>query len=390
VVRRAIVAVATLAAGPAPVAATAASSPVEWAAVTASPSPVADGSLDPLERSALSRCGPAERGLLTTAQAIASEKAAGQPMPPLDAIAFEQRAAGEPHPWARAWAASGRPLGAEATMRALDAWLAEDARPALRRCGVALAHGADGGAILVVVAVEALADLAPLPIRARVGQWLTVEARLRVAAYGGSVIILAPGAPPLRALTSFDGGVLRARFAPNRPGEFSVQVVADVAGGPRPVAEAAVFADVDPPSERDARAAPGEDVDPVGPDDEVLGRMLAAARDESGLAPLSRDRRLDAIARAHAQRMAASHRLAHDLGDGSPVDRLEGAGLLARETGENIADAPTLALAHRALWASPSHRANMLRPEYDRVGLAVARDGRGEAWVVEMFAAGLR
>jgi uncharacterized protein YkwD len=389
-VRRAIVAVATLAAGPGPVAATASPFPVEWAGVTASPSPVEDGSLDPLERAALSRCGPAERGLRTTARAIAAEKAAGRPMPPLDAIAFEQRAAGEPHPWARAWAATGRPLGAESTMRALDGWLAEDTRPALRRCGTALAHGADGGAVLVVVAVEALADLAPLPIRARVGQWLTVEARMRVAAYGGSVIVLGPGTPPMRALTSFEGGVLRARFAANRPGEFSVQVVAEVAGGPRPVAEATVFADVDPPSGRDVREAPGEDVTSAGADDDALGRMLAVARAESGLAPLPRDRRLDAIALAHAQRMAASHQLAHDLGDGSPVARLEAAGLQARETGENIADAPTVALAHRALWASPSHRANMLRPEYDRVGLAVARDGRGEGWVVEMFAAGLR
>ena len=32
----------------------------------------------------------------------------------------------------------------------------------------------------------------------------------------------------------------------------------------------------------------------------------------------------------------------------------------------------------------------MLRRDFDRVGVAAARDERGEAWVVETFASGLR
>ena len=50
----------------------------------------------------------------------------GLPLTDPDALAFEQRAAGEPHPWARAWAASAKALSTEATLRKLDAWLAED------------------------------------------------------------------------------------------------------------------------------------------------------------------------------------------------------------------------------------------------------------------------
>jgi uncharacterized protein YkwD len=45
--------------------------------------------------------------------------------------------------------------------------------------------------------------------------------------------------------------------------------------------------------------------------------------------------------------------------------------------------------AHRALWTSPSHRANMLSRDFERVGIAVARGPRGDAWVVETFAGGL-
>jgi uncharacterized protein YkwD len=84
--------------------------------------------------------------------------------------------------------------------------------------------------------------------------------------------------------------------------------------------------------------------------------------------------------------MAAAHVLAHDAGDGAPIERLRSAGIEPREAGENVAHAATVALAHRALWASPSHRANMLRRDFDRVGVAVARDERGEAWIVETFA----
>jgi uncharacterized protein YkwD len=88
--------------------------------------------------------------------------------------------------------------------------------------------------------------------------------------------------------------------------------------------------------------------------------------------------------------MAAAHDLAHDAGDGSPVDRLRAAGLDARDVGENVAHAPSIALAHRALWASPSHRANLLGAEFDRVGVAVSRDERGDSWVAETFAGALR
>jgi uncharacterized protein YkwD len=110
-------------------------------------------------------------------------------------------------------------------------------------------------------------------------------------------------------------------------------------------------------------------------------------RASSGLPPLLRDRRLDAIARAHAARMAGRQELAHDAGDGSPIDRMRDAGLEPLDTGENVAHAATLALAHRAQWWSPAHRANMLRAAPDRFGVGVARDVRGDAWVVELFAA---
>jgi uncharacterized protein YkwD len=274
-------------------------------------------------------------------------------------------------------------------MERLDAWVAAGPE-ASRRCGVASGTGADGATTLVAVAVQALADLSPLPTRARTGQWLTLEARLRTAAAGASVVVLDPGGGARTVPSWREGSVLRARFAAERPGQLAVQVLAEVAGGPRPVLQASVFVDVDPPAVGAAAdpPAPGEAA-AGGTDDEALARMIDAARGSVGLPGLVRDARLDELARAHARRMAAAHELAHDAGDGDPLDRLHAAGLDALRTGENVARASSLPLAHRALWESPSHRMNLLG-RFDRVGVGVARDDRGQVWVTETFAASLR
>lgn len=240
-------------------AATRAGAPEQRAAWTASPVALDPAGLEPVEREALARCGAGEAGLRGTARAILARKLRGEPMPELDAIAAAQRDAGEPHPWPRAWAAIGRELGPSVIAK-LDSWLASGHDdPRFRRCGVALGAAPDGRRALVVVAVDALADLAPLPVFARTGQWMTVEATMRVAARGARVVVLGPSGAPRTLLSSFDGRMLRASFAPDRPGEFAVQVIADLAGGPRPVLEATVFADVAPPTRDDPRPAPGED-----------------------------------------------------------------------------------------------------------------------------------
>jgi Cysteine-rich secretory protein family len=358
-----------------------------WAAATMSPDPIGPAGLDALERTVLEKCGPGERGLRETAASIVAIKASGLPMPELGAIAFAQRAAGEPHPWARAWAMRGRNLGGPTSIRALDAWLAAD-KATLRRCGVASGAAEDGARVLVVVSVDALADLAPLPTRARVGQWLTIEARMRVRAYGAKVLVVGPTGLPREILASFEGGRLRARFAPDVPGQFAIQVIAEIESGPRPVLEASVFADALPTGFPSDTAAPGEDASTGGSDDITeLAAMVSAARAWAGLSPLARDPRLDEVARGHALAMAEEHALAHDVGEGGPMERLHAAGLSAGDVGENVAHAATVALAHRVMWASPSHRAEMLRHDFERMGIGVAKDERGDAWVVEVFTA---
>jgi uncharacterized protein YkwD len=64
------------------------------------------------------------------------------------------------------------------------------------------------------------------------------------------------------------------------------------------------------------------------------------------------------------------------------------AGVAATNVGENVARAASVALAHRALWHSPSHRANLLRRDFDRIGVGVIRDAQGTVWVAEELVGG--
>jgi len=390
---------ATAAAGVAGSGAARASEPAfTWAARTASPrSVVAEGDAPERDRIAelLARCGRGEAGLAEVARRLVANRVAGRPHLDLAALTFSLRAAGEPHVWPHAWVITGAMLEREATAAKLEAWGATFREGGERRCGVATGVTADGTKVIAAVAVDALADLAPLPTEAHVGMWLTVDATLVVPVSEAHVIVQGPGSDP-RTVPAWteeeDGHVhVRARFAPDRPGPLTVQVVADVATGPRPILEARVFADVAPSERFDPATAPGEDARLAGGTgaDRLLA-MVSALRDAERLPELTRDRSLDAIALAHAGAMKAARTVGHDVGDGDPEDRVEATGARARLIGENVAHAASIRLAHRALYESPSHRANLLRGEFDRVGAAVLDDADGSVWVAEVFAAGLR
>ncbi len=104
-------------------------------------------------------------------------------------------------------------------------------------------------------------------------------------------------------------------------------------------------------------------------------RMLQLVNDErarAGLPPLKHDDGLAATAREHARDMLARGYFAHADPEGrTPSDRLRTAGVPFAVTGENLALAPTLELAHRGLMDSPGHRANLLSPEFTRAGIGV-------------------
>lgn len=110
---------------------------------------------------------------------------------------------------------------------------------------------------------------------------------------------------------------------------------------------------------------------------EQLFAMANRSRAAQGVASLKWDPALTAAALQHCQRMAAEGPISHRY-DGEP-DLTARAGHAAAHFSlieENIAVGSNTALIHQGWMNSPGHRANLLNPEVDRVGIAtVAHNG---------------
>ncbi len=333
------------------------------------------------------RCRQGDAALARVAERFARRQSQGDAALDVAEIGFALRAEGSPYVWPRAWTLEGVDVASPAAAERMQHWLDSFGDGGERRCGLALVE--DGARpVLAAVAVDALADLAPLRLRERAGAWIEVDARVLVPTAAAKYLVLGPSGSPYAVPTSFDGQRARARFRADRPGAFLVQLLADVAGGPRPVLEATLYAGVEPPTSFFSEPAPGELPLGDGADDpeRALLAMLNQARASEQSPPLERDPTLDAVAQRHAEAMRALRRVAHDAGNGNPRARISAALPSALGTGENVAHALDARRAHRALWASPSHRENLLQPRFDKVGIGVAVDPDGSIWVCEVFA----
>ena len=94
----------------------------------------------------------------------------GAPMPAVEEMTLNLRAAGNPQVWPQAWSIAGRALDEEEVVKRLKAWSTQWTTVGVRRCGVARGTAPDEASVIAAVAVDALANLAPLPVTARVGQ----------------------------------------------------------------------------------------------------------------------------------------------------------------------------------------------------------------------------
>lgn len=342
----------------------------------------ADATQSPWPSSRALPCGASDAALERVAARMVSERARGLGATDPDNVVAWMRENGEPHVRPRIVSAIGRaPVEGDALRSKLEALRTEHSR-----CAFARAPLPHGGELVAAIIVDALADLAPLPTHARTGAWMNVEAKLNVHAEDARVVVLGPRGLPRTANGTYDRATrtMRARFVLDRPGAFTMQLVGDLPnGGPRPLLEARVFADVAPTS---SSVVPGEE----NADTNDLAALLERARDADSAPPLTRDARLDAIAATHAARMLAARTTAHDVGEGDLRARFAVASLDGRIVGENVAHAANVLAAHRAIYASPSHRLELLRAEYTHYGAAVARGDDGSAYVCEVFASELR
>lgn len=271
--------------------------------------------------------------------------------------------------------------------QALASWLGSFADGGERRCGVGRAHSA-AGPVVAVVALDAIADLQPIERQSRVGSWLEVRAQLLLPAHAAEVVVLAPRGAPRSVPSSLSEGVVVARVPVDIPGPWLIQVLPSLSSGPRPATEALVFVDQAPPTGFQATSVPGEHAgENTASAPAALLEMLNAARQSERLGQLRVHAQLSQVAQEHAQAMLKAGRVAHNLGDGDPAERVARRGMLLSMTGENVARADSLVRAHRALWGSPSHRGNMLHSRFTDAGIGVARGQDGSFWVCQIFGA---
>lgn len=115
---------------------------------------------------------------------------------------------------------------------------------------------------------------------------------------------------------------------------------------------------------------------------ELINRERAAA----GLEPLEPDPELTEVARRHSADMFARGYFSHNTPEGKdPFDRMRESDVRFRIAGENLALAPALHIAHTGLMNSPGHRANILRPQFGRVGIGILNGGRRGLMVTQNF-----
>jgi hypothetical protein len=113
--------------------------------------------------------------------------------------------------------------------------------------------------------------------------------------------------------------------------------------------------------------------------------LANADRAQHGLGPLRWDPALALAAAQHAQIMAAQPALSHQY-DGEPDLAARGgaAGAHFRSIAENLAVAPSPQALEEEWMHSPLHRANILNPMMNGVGVALVRRG-GNYYAVEDF-----
>ncbi len=113
-----------------------------------------------------------------------------------------------------------------------------------------------------------------------------------------------------------------------------------------------------------------------GKAEQEMFAMVNTERVNQGLEKLSFEPHLRDLAREHSNDMFQRGYFSHYTPEGlSPFDRMDKAGITYLSAGENLALAPSTQLAMQGLMNSPGHRANILSPQFHKIGIGVIDGG---------------
>ena len=110
--------------------------------------------------------------------------------------------------------------------------------------------------------------------------------------------------------------------------------------------------------------------------EQEMFRLVNTERTKAGLELLAFDNQLREVARNHSTDMFKRGYFSHYTPDGvSPFDRMNNEDIEYIYAGENLALAPSTQLAMQGLMNSPGHRANILNPNFKKIGVGVIDGG---------------
>ena len=109
-----------------------------------------------------------------------------------------------------------------------------------------------------------------------------------------------------------------------------------------------------------------------------LAAMTNADRAAAGLRALATSNDLQSLAQSRANEMARNGALQHTTNLGSKVSGW-------KRLGENVGRGPNLRDIETAFMASPSHRENILEPDFTQFGVGVTWDGKQYFYVAVIF-----
>lgn len=121
-------------------------------------------------------------------------------------------------------------------------------------------------------------------------------------------------------------------------------------------------------------------------DEQKMIDLINAERSKNGLSALKADLEVMRVARIKAADLSINEYFSHQSPTyGSPFDMLKSFGVSYRSAGENIAGNSTVSAAHTALMNSSGHRANILKSNFNTIGIGIYEDSRYGKVFVQMF-----
>jgi uncharacterized protein YkwD len=124
---------------------------------------------------------------------------------------------------------------------------------------------------------------------------------------------------------------------------------------------------------------------PTSDAEQALFNAVNQERKAHGLPSLKPDPALATAARKHAQRMADQGTVSHQFpGEPNLPARARAAGAHFTWLSENVDQGPNPTAIHQSFMHSPLHRANILDPDMDSAGIAIAERNH-QLFAVEDF-----